>query len=366
MKKLFLLLTIVAFVLSGITTTQAQTRVKAKKAEETAKAVAGEVKKDVEEDGWKNGWKKGGEGIINTSLTSFSQWAEGGVNTVNLIGNLNLFADRKVGDWLWENDGRFTLGFTRTKNDGFVKGADVIDIDSKIGRKLSEKLYGSALFTFDSQFLEGVFLSDNRIKRVAGNTDTLTLVPGVDDFTGLEVGKDSLGRSKFLSPAVITFGAGVDYKPLDWISVYFSPLTFKGIIVNDQVIADSGVHGNRVDIENGVRIGRRFKPELGARLTVGAKRNITENLSAASTLDLYSNYLQNNFGEVKPQNIDVLWVTSLGLKVTKYIAANFEYTLKYDDEILVPKKVGDGTDAVYSGKGIQSKSFFGVGFTYKF
>ncbi len=363
MKKLFLLLTIVAFVLSGIITTQAQTRVKAKKAEETTKGVAAKVAEEVEDD---DGWKKGGEGIINTSLTSFSQWAEGGVNNINLVGNLNLFADRKIGNWLWENDGRFTLGFTRTKVDGFLKGADIIDIDSKIGRKLNEKLYASGLFTFDSQFLEGVFLSDNKIKRVAGNTDTLTYVPGSNDFAGLEVGRDSLGRSKFLAPAVITFGAGLDYKPVDWVSVYFSPITFKGIIVNDQVIADSGVHGNRVDIENGVAVGRRFKPELGARLTVGAKRNITENLSAASTLDLYSNFLQNNFGEVKPQNIDVLWVTSLGLKLTKYIAANFEYTLKYDDEILVPKKISSDSDAVYSGKGIQSKSFLGVGFTYKF
>lgn len=367
MRKIIWLTAIAMFLVLNV---DAQTKVPAKKkAEETAKEVASAAKKAVSNKD--DGWKKGGEGLLNTSYTAFSQWAEGGINTLNLVGNVNLFADRRVGQWLWENDGRFTLGFSRTRTDGFVKGADLIDIDSKLGRQFNEKMYWSNLLTFDSQFLLGETFGEEKVALAIGDPGYPLNDDGIPDpsVTGAEVVvKRLLGESKFLSPAMITFGSGIDYKPQDWISVYFSPITFKGIIVNDQTIADSGIHGNRVDtLANGVLEGRRFKPELGARLLVGAKRDLTESLSVASSIDLYSNFLQNKFGDVKPQNIDVLWITNVGLKVTKYIAANFEYTLKYDDEIGVPKtRTVGGEEQAYTGKGIQGKSFLGVGFTYKF
>ncbi len=353
-KEKFIFMKKVLFVIMALVithfTAHAQIEGKVKKIEKTV------LKKG---DEW-SGWKKGGEGLINVSYTAFSQWAEGGINTGNLVGNLALFADYRKGRWLWENDGKFGLGFTHTTADGFRKADDVIDLQSKLGYKLSEKAYWATLGTFASQFLEGETFQEDK------NSIDVNPNDGVDSTL---LTKTRLGISQFMAPARVTLGTGIDYKPQEFLSIYFSPLTFKGVIVMDEEIADLGIHGNEgADLDaNGNRIagtGQKFKPELGANLKIGIKRDLVKNVTLTSAADFYSNFLKNIYGENKPQNIDVIWVTNLAMKVNKFISATVEYTFKYDDEVGVPK-IG-ANDEIYQGKGAQTKSFFGVGFSYKF
>lgn len=284
-------------------------------------------------------WKRGGEGIVSFSHTNYARWEAGVLNNTTIVGNINLFADMEYNNWLWENDGRFILGFVMTEGiTEWRKGDDVIDIDSKLGYKLSEKTYWSTLATFDSQFAPG---------RV---------------FSMVDANQDSLLVSRFASPAIISLGTGVDYKAKSWLSLYFSPLTFRGVIVADDVIANiegaagGGLYGNK--------LGQNFKPELGARFTAKAEKELIKNISWTSMLDLYSNFLENSRGENKPQNIDILWVNNFGFKVNRFISATLETTLKYDDEIAVVKNRGENGERL--GRGTQFKSFFGIGLTYKF
>jgi len=316
-----------------------------------------------------DGWKKGGEGMINLSATQFGNWAAGGANSASLIGNLNLFADRTYSSgWLWENDLRLVYGFASVGwlkfneiNNLFLKADDIIDFDSKMGRKINDKLYWSNLLTFDTQFSKGFTLAGAPTYLVTAATDGT--YNANDTITNAVVTTivDTLGTSGFLSPAYITFGTGLDYKPSENLSVYFSPITFRGLIVNDQFIADKGIHGNKP--------GQRFKPELGANFIADYKRNITETISYASHLELYSNFLKNKFEKVQPQLLDVRWVNSVGVKLTKYISARAEHTLIYDGEVdLHPENNIDGTlDVSPEGNAEwQSKLFVGIGFSYKF
>ncbi len=315
-----------------------------------------------------DGWKKGGEGIINFSNTSFGDWTSGALNSTAVTGNLALFADYKMGKWLWENDGRFTMGFISTEGvRDWRKADDVIDIDSKLGYQINDKLYWSTLATFDSQFAPTRYYT----------ADTIATY----DY-------DAPVVSRFAAPAIFTLGTGFDYKPTDFISIYFSPLTFKGIYVGDPLAAAFGTFGNvggdvdtigTLGMINGPadtltnnrfkefvvkEEGTAFKPELGAKFIMGIKRDIIKNISWTSNLELFSNYLENKFGDVKPQNLDVSWVNNFGFTVNRFIKASFETTLLYDDEIDVVKNRGKSDE--YVGKGLQNKTFFGVGFTYKF
>lgn len=285
-------------------------------------------------------WKKGGEGKLDFSHTNFGTWTEGALNATTAIANLTLFGHYKKDKISWDNDGRFTLGFLNTENiKDWRKADDVIKLQSKFGYAINKKLNWATLGTFDSQFAPTL--------NFTGDT-----VPG-QDYNAPAV-------ARFLSPAFFTIGTGLDYKPTDWISVYFSPATFRALIVADQDIANLGLYGNKV--ENGV--GDRFKPELGAQFIGDLKKEVVKNVTFASHLELFSNLLQNRFGKTKPQNIDILWVNALRFTINKYIAATLENTLRYDDEVVVVKNRGKGDQ--YNGKGLQTKSFFGIGLTYKF
>lgn len=285
-------------------------------------------------------WKKGGEGKLDFSHTNFGNWTEGALNATTAILNLTLFGHYKKDKISWDNDGRFTLGFLNTENiKSWRKADDVIKLQSKFGYALNKKLNWATLGTFDSQFAPTF--------NFTGDT-----IPGTD-FNAPTV-------AKFLSPAFFTIGTGLDYKPNDWISIYFSPATFRALIVNDQAIANLGLYGNKV--ENG--IGDKFKPEMGAQFIGDLKKEVLKNVTFGSHLELFSNLLNNRFGETKPQNIDILWTNSLRFTVNKYIAATVENTLRYDDEVVVVKNRGE--EGQYNGKGLQTKSFFGIGLTYKF
>jgi hypothetical protein len=93
------------------------------------------------------------------------------------------------------------------------------------------------------------------------------------------------------------------------------------------------------------------------------KSEFMKNVSFTTKIDLFSNYLKN------PQNIVVNWENLIALKVNKFISANFNTDLIYDDKIKVPfDKNGDGTIAAGEAVGskIQFKEILGVGFSYKF
>lgn len=285
-------------------------------------------------------WKKGGEGKLDFSHTNFGNWTQGALNATTAIANITMFGHYKKAKVSWDNDARFTLGFVNTEGiNDWRKADDVIRIQSKLGYGISKKLNWSVLGAFDSQFAPTL--------NFTGDT-----IPG-SDYKAPAI-------ARFLSPAFISIGTGLDYKPTDWISVYFSPATFRALLVLDQDIANLGLYGNRV--ENG--IGDKFKPEMGAQLIGDLKKEVVKNVTFLSHLELFSNILNNRFGETKPQNIDILWINSLRFTVNKFIAATVENTLRYDDEVVVVKNRGEADQ--YNGKSLQTKSFFGIGLTYKF
>jgi hypothetical protein len=268
-------------------------------------------------------WHKGGIFSLNLAQSSFTHWASGGQNSVALNGFVNLTANYKKDKSAWDN--ALTIGYGKMQQKGsdlgWVKTDDRIDLQSKYGRKASEKWYYSGLVSFRTQMAPGYNY------------------PNIENKI-----------SDLMSPAYLLFSLGMDYKPNPNFSVFLSPLTLK----NTFVLA------NDIDPTSfGVDPGKKFRSELGAYANIAYKKDeIMKNVNFLTKLDLFSNYLHN------PQNIDVSWENLLVLKVNKFISATINTLLVYDDDILV--KVG-GTDAnPVKGKRVQFKEVIGVGFAYKF
>jgi hypothetical protein len=97
--------------------------------------------------------------------------------------------------------------------------------------------------------------------------------------------------TSFLSPAFIQVGPGMLWKKSDNLKVNIAPATFRFIIVNAQVLADSGSFG--------VDLGKNLCFEFGAALSGYYKFNVAENVSVENILNLYSNYLEDS------QNVDL-------------------------------------------------------------
>ena len=279
-------------------------------------------------DGWRSG---AGLGLDLTQLLQINPKQGAGQNRLGLGGAFNGFANYKMGRRAWDNTVLWQFGVQRLGSGVIARGSDdripfqkTIDefrLNSKYGYQIRPEgeLYYSVNATFLSQLTPTYQFPD----RFAGNFIT--------DF--LDTGRTPL--SKFLSPATATLSVGIDYKPVEGLSLFFSPLASKFIIVANDSIASRGVHGNQVSGEaNAVGIYPEFEnvdAQLGALAQVQYKRAVLpdDRLVFNTTLGLYTNYLRN------PQNVDVDWQNGLAFAITEHFQLNLLVNLFYDDDIRV-------------------------------
>jgi len=283
-------------------------------------------------------WKKGGTVSLNLTQVALSNWASGGENSISAVGFLNLFANYKKGNSTWDNTLDIGYGQIKQGDRNWIKSDDRIELNSKYGYKATKSFYYSALYNLKTQSAPGYQAAP----------------------------ADSVKISNFLAPAYNIISIGLDYKPSDTFSLYFSPVTGKITIVNDQTLADAGafgVSGAEYDnLGNLVTAGQKMRFEFGAYLQMKYKRDIMENVTLAAKLDLFSNYLNN------PGNIDINGEAILTMKINKFLSANVSVTAIYDDDITITEdKNNNGIIEVgESGPRLQIKEVLGVGLSYKF
>ena len=94
--------------------------------------------------------------------------------------------------------------------------------------------------------------------------------------------------------------------------------------------------------------------EFGGNVKIEAKGTIWGDLSGYTRLNLFSNFLDN------PQNVDVDWTVRFDLKINKWLSANANFHLIYDDNINIPQP--DGT----AHPCLQIQEVAGIGLLVKF
>lgn len=294
------------------------------------------------------GWTRKGGINLGTTFTYFSQWASGGINSVGFNGGLNYAANYRKGKDAWDNTliigyGLLRQGFDKTIP--WIKTDDRFDFTSKYGRQINEKIFYAALLNFNTQFSPGFAPGAN----------------GLPDRT--------VKISDFMAPARLLLSIGADYKPNADLSIFVSPITYRGIFVYNQNLADQGAFGVEkatYDL-NGARLtaGKNIRNEVGAYIRINYAKKLNENVNFTSKLELFSNYLEN------PQNIDINFENLLAVKLGKYFALNVSAQWIYDDNTVVSKtkdvEVEGATVKVpYASKGVQFKGVTSLGFTYNF
>ncbi|MEZ4740480.1 MAG: DUF3078 domain-containing protein [Flavobacteriales bacterium] len=271
------------------------------------------------------GWKKSGVISINMTQVNLTNWSAGGFSSVSGIAMFNGTANWRRGKKAWDNSLVLAFGGQHVHNGTDPqKTDDRIELNSKFGHELNKAWYLAGIFQFKTQFTEGFDAEGTRI-------------------------------SNLMAPAYTLLGVGIDYRPNDNFSAFFSPATARLVIVQDETL-----FGGSTDPDlrvYGVLNGNTTELEMGGYFRLQYTTQLAENITFMTRGDLFSNYLRN------PENIDVTWETLFTFKVNEWFAATLNTLLIYDNDTALPKV--DENNVPYTGPATQFKETLGVGLSFK-
>lgn len=270
-----------------------------------------------------NYWLLGGKIALDATQMSLHNWVKGGENTITLLSTLELYANYKRGAHSWENKGVFKYGAIRQGKKSMRTNEDKINISSIYGYRAFRKFYYSGQLEFKSQFAPIYEYNGNIKTRLA---------------------------SRFMAPATLTIGAGMEYKPDAHNSITLSPLTSK----NTFVVSDTVSH-KRYNVDE----DRYVRSETGLYLKWVYKNKFWKDIEVNSVAEFFSNYFH------KPQNVDVDWNLELVFPINYYVRATITTEMIYDDDQEIPVKDDNGKQIGVT-KGLQFKELLKLGIVFRF
>jgi hypothetical protein len=237
-------------------------------------------------------WKYRSEASLIFSQTALSNWVKGGENSVSTALDVTGYADytNKLLKMSSNNFIRLKLGFLRSGENPLRKNLDLLETNSKLNHKAFGKFDFSAILLFKTQVAQGKNYT----------TDPPTVV------------------SKFLNPAVLTIGFGLDYKPNKVTSINFSPLSYKGTFVTDTALIDQTQYG--------IPHNKKSINEPGASFMISHEYKKIKNVVITNRLQLFTNYIHN------PMNIDVDWELIAVMHLNWFTDIRFNSHLIFDDD----------------------------------
>lgn len=273
-------------------------------------------------------WKSGGNFNLNFSQVTLSNWAAGGQSSIAVGGLFNTFANRETSNGIWENRMEMAFGGVRQSNVGeFRKTDDYIILVSKYGQKFNEKFLISGLMDFRTQMASG-----------------FTYAP---DINNVEVATEV---SKFMAPGYLILSIGITYKKGDVFTATLSPLTSKMTFVMDDSLAAYGAYG--------VDLGKQFRFQGGANLTMSFKKTLMENVTFASNANFFADYKSM-------KTVDINWDALFLFKINKYLTSSIGAQAIYDQDVKSKEVTNtDGTKRMTAGTQFKSAIQVGLALTF--
>jgi Protein of unknown function (DUF3078) len=282
-------------------------------------------------------WKYRSEASFVLNQAALSNWVRGGENSISTALDVTGYADynNKALKVSSNNFARIKFGYIATGKDGIRKNLDLVETNSKLNHKAFGKFDFSAILLFKTQIAKG----RNYFKTDAGK-DTSEVV------------------SKFMNPAILTIGFGLDYKPNKTTSINFSPFSYKGTFVTDTDHIDQTKYG--------IAKNRKSLNEPGISFMITNEFNPIETVTIINRLQLFTNYIHN------PQNIDVDWEMIATARLNWFTDVRFNTHLIFDDDARTinldknnkPVLRPDGTEKKTAR--IQFKEMLGISLSFRF
>jgi Protein of unknown function (DUF3078) len=267
-------------------------------------------------------WKFRTEASFALNQALVTNWVKGGENSVSTALDITWFADYSNKPMLLSSNhfARLKYGLIKTGDDKVRKNIDLLETNSKLNHKAFGKFDFSGIMLFKTQLSKGYNYPDE--------------VP----------------VSKFMNPAIITLGFGLDYKPNKLTSINFSPLSYKATFVPDTANIDQTKYGVAAD--------RRSKHEPGASFMITNEFRPVKNMVITNRLQLFTNYVNN------PQNIDVDWEMIFQTNLNWFTDVRLNTHLIFDDDTRTLVMGNDGIEKKTAR--VQFKELLGLSFIFRF
>lgn len=247
--------------------------------------------------GWDYGWVAG----LNGSQASYSNWAQGGVNTIAITGNSTFRS--------YFRDGKFSYGFLLNTRFGKTR------IDGEGIRKTDDRLSIRNRFLYDLGAEEGHFsLYANINFRTQFDRG---FVYGEDD------GDPDILISNFFSPAYLTESVGLLYRPADNLSFEAGLGLQQTFVSDDSVLTGASVEENN---RYGLSEGDNFRNEAGITLGASYQRNISSNVILSSTAETFTNLNKS------VSSTDFYFSNEFIGNLNNFINTSLRFDLAYDDD----------------------------------
>ncbi|MBL7870298.1 MAG: DUF3078 domain-containing protein [Cyclobacteriaceae bacterium] len=267
-------------------------------------------------------WKKTFRTGLNINQASFtSNWKAGGVNSLGFNAFLNYKTNYKKDKNSWDNSFEFLYGAVNNQGQGARKTLDRIYVETKYGRELNTKWSYTSSLNFLSQFTKGF-----KYEKDLNGVENGTLI------------------SDFLAPAFITSAWGLEYHPVDYFKIRFSPFSPRLTIV-----ADNNGRFNAVSTETpyGVPIGEDTRFEwLAFQLQAEFDKDIASNVNLKWRYVMFANY-----ETIQLKTIDHRLDLNLVARVNKFVNVSVGGILIYDFD---------------QDSGVQLSQAFSLGVLYSF
>lgn len=268
-------------------------------------------------------WQAKTEFGINFNQGSFNTaWTGGGVNSISLGVFFNALREFKKGKHTWRNDLQSQYGIVKNAGLQPRKSFDRLFLDSKYGYELGKHWSLVGVINFQTQFARGYTFE-----------------------TRPDSGEIRKKISNFLAPGYLTEAIGIQYNPVPYFYMTFSPGALRQTFV-----IDDEVYLNTPDQTNyGVPVGKKVRNEVAlAQLIANFDKNLTENINLKWRYQLFaSNDKHRNTSFHTDHRLDA----SITAKIHKYFNVNVSAIMLYDDDQIAR---------------VQWAQALSIGFLYKF
>ena len=260
-------------------------------------------------------WKR--EANLSLQMTqnyATENWHQGAANAFSLLWASKALANYKKGNISWENNAEWRMGVSTVSEDTLRKmntTDDIFLIYSKFGYQVHDKWYVALFTEFRTNFFPNFKKNSTQL------------------------------NTTFLTPIRYSVGIGVDYKPLEGLSVNLSPATYKLVYAN---LADA----TRVDVaEYGIEAGKNMLNEVGSSLRVEWKWKPLREIELETKFYFFTNYKQIE----TELEIDVDFI------INRYLSTKL---------ILHPRYDGTIEEVTNQKSKLQFKELISVGFSHTF
>ena len=243
-----------------------------------------------------------------------NNWYQGQANAFAMLAGAKGYINFKNEKISWENNGEWRAGLSTVSGDSLRMiniTDDLFRLNSKFGFQVHKHWYISAIGEFKTNFW-------NNYRK---NTYELS--------------------TAFLTPIRFTLGVGVDYKPLNGLSINVSPATYKMVYA---MVADE----TKVDVTDfGIETGKKILNELGSSVRVDWKWKPLREIEIEANFYFFTNYKRIE----TDLEIDVDFI------INRYLSAKVLLHPRYDSTVELNSDIKTK---------MQFKELISVGFSHTF